>query len=71
MVVGGAAQQPADPVERVLAAAAVPEVLALDAAAHIVDGGESEAHHVEGVQDPHGVWQRGGACQMVCVTRSS
>ena len=60
MVVGGAAQQPADPVERVLAAAAVPEVLALDpAAAHIVDGGESEAHHVEGVQDPHGVWQRG------------
>jgi hypothetical protein len=44
-----AAQQPADAVERVVAASAVPGVLALDAAADIVDGGEAEAHHVEGI----------------------
>ena len=55
MVVVGAAQQPADAVERVVAAAAVPEVFALDAAADIVDGGEAEAHHVEGIQYSHGV----------------
>jgi hypothetical protein len=55
VVVVGAAQQPADAVERVVAAAAVPGVLALDAAADIVDGGEAEAHHVESIQYSHGV----------------
>lgn len=40
MVVVGAAQQPADAVERVAGAAAVPGLLALDAAADVVDGGE-------------------------------
>ena len=59
MMVVGAAQQPADAVERVLAAAAVPEVLALDPAANLVDRGEPEAHHMKRIQHPHGVRQGG------------
>jgi hypothetical protein len=43
------------PVERVIAAAAVPEVLALDPAPDIVDSGEPEAHHVESIEYSHGV----------------
>ena len=38
---------------------AVPGVLALDPAAHVVDGGEGEPHDVEGVQYPRGLRQRG------------
>jgi hypothetical protein len=29
-------------------------LLTLDAAAHLINGDESQAHHVEGVQDPGG-----------------
>ncbi len=42
----------------VVAPAAVSGVLALDAAAHLVDGGEPEPYDMEGVKDPHGVRQR-------------
>ena len=55
MVVVAAAQQPADAVERITGAPAVPELLALDPAADIVEGGEPEPHHVERVQHPHRV----------------
>jgi hypothetical protein len=37
----------------------VPGVLALDPAADLIDRGEPEAHHVEGIQHPHGVRQGG------------
>jgi hypothetical protein len=47
-----AAQHPADPVQRVVLAAAVTEILLLDPAPHIVDGGEPETSDVEGVQHP-------------------
>jgi hypothetical protein len=53
------AQQPADAVERVVAAAAVPGVLALDAPAYLVHGGEGEPHDVEGIEHPYRVGQRG------------
>lgn len=59
MVVVVAAQQPADAVERVAGAAAVPELLLLDAAADVVDGSETEPHDVERIQHPHRVGQRG------------
>lgn len=59
MVVGPTAQQPADSVERVVTAAAVPGLLALDAASHVVDGGEAQAHDVEAVQHPHRATEHG------------
>jgi hypothetical protein len=59
VVIVAAAQQPADAVERITGTAAVPALLALDAAADLVDGGEAEPHHVEGVQHPYCVGQRG------------
>ena len=43
MVIVAAAQQPADPVELVVFAAAVPAQFLLDAPAGVVDGGEPEA----------------------------
>ena len=49
----GSAQQPADPVERVVAVAAAVQRLLLDPAADLIDGGQAEAGHVEGVQYPH------------------
>ena len=57
-VLGAAAQHPAS-VERIVAAAAMPVGVLLDAAAYIVDGGEPQPHDVEGIQDPHGVRQAG------------
>jgi len=54
-----AAQQPADAGQRVILAAAVSGGLLLDAAADLLDGGTPEAHHVEGIQHPHRVRQRG------------
>jgi hypothetical protein len=48
VVLGAAAQQPADPVERVVLAAAVPEGLLLDPA-DLIHPGESEPGDVEGV----------------------
>ena len=59
MVVVAAAQQPADAVKRVARAAAVAGLLALDAAADVIDGGEAEADHVERVEHPHRVRQAG------------
>ena len=56
MVVVAAAQHPADAVERVPGAAAVPEGVLLDPAADLVHGVEAELHHVERVEHPH----RGG-----------
>jgi hypothetical protein len=41
-VVGAAAQHPADPVQRLVLAAAVPGGLALHPAADVVHGGEAE-----------------------------
>jgi len=41
-VLRAAAQHPADPVERVIAAAAMPKGLLLHAAANVVHGGEPE-----------------------------
>ena len=58
-VLGAAAQHPADPVERIVAAAAMPVGVLLDAAAYVVDGGEPQPYDVEGIQDPHGVRQAG------------
>jgi hypothetical protein len=55
----GAAQQSTDAEQRVAGAAAVPGLLTLDAAAHLVDGGKAQAHDVEGVQDAHCVQQGG------------
>lgn len=58
VMVVAAAQQPADAVERVIAATAVPGLLAL-VQAYLVDGGEPEAHDVKRVQHSSGVRQRG------------
>jgi hypothetical protein len=49
VVVGCAAQQPADAIERIVFASTVAGLLALDAAADLVDGGETQAYDVEGV----------------------
>ena len=54
-VFGAPAQHPPDPVERVIGAATVPLGLLLDAAAYIVDGGQSQPHDMERIQYPHGV----------------
>ena len=55
--VAAAAQHPADAVERVAGAAAVPGLGLLDAAADVIDGGQGEAHDVERVEHPHRVGQ--------------
>jgi hypothetical protein len=57
VVVVAAAQQPADAVERVARAAAVPGLFALDAAPDVVDRSEPEPHHMERIQHPRGVGQ--------------
>jgi hypothetical protein len=49
VVVGGAAQQPADAIERIVSAPAVAGLLAWDAAADLVDGGEPQAYDVKGI----------------------
>jgi hypothetical protein len=54
-----AAQHPADAVERVARAAPVAGLLALDAAADVIDGGEAEAYLVERVEHPQRVRQAG------------
>jgi len=53
VMVMAAAQEAADPVERVAGAAAVPGLFTLDAVADVVDGGEPEPHDVEPVEHPH------------------
>ena len=53
-----AAQDPPDRVQRVALAAAVTQVVLLDPAADIVDGGEPEPGDMEGVQHPGRVRQR-------------
>jgi hypothetical protein len=58
--VGAAAQQPPDAEQRVVFAAAVSGGFLLDAAAHVVDGGEAEPADVEGVEHPDRGRQRGG-----------
>jgi hypothetical protein len=58
-VLGAAARHPADPVQRVVAAAPKPAGLLLHPAAHVVDGGKPEPHDVEGIQYPHRVGQTG------------
>ena len=59
-----AAQHPADAVQRVVAASAVPGRLVLHPAADLVHGVEAELHYVKRVQHPHrlrqGSAQRGG-----------
>jgi hypothetical protein len=65
VVLVGPAQQPADVVERVLATAAAPGVLALDPTPNVVDGGESETHRMEGNQHPHGVGKAVRSAQAV------
>lgn len=57
VMVIGAAQQSADVIQWVAGAATTPGLLPLDAAAHLVNSGESQAHDVEGVQDTHDVRQ--------------
>ena len=47
------------PVERIVLAAAVPEGVLLDPAAHVVDGALGQAHRVEGVDDHDRVGQSG------------
>ena len=49
-----AAQQSAGPEQRVLGVTAVPEGVLLDAAANLIHAGQSQFHHVEGVEDPDG-----------------
>jgi hypothetical protein len=57
-VVRAAAQHPADPVQRVVLAAAVTGTGLLDPAADVVDGLEAESGDVEAVQHPDRVRQR-------------
>ena len=55
----GPPQQPPDPVERVVFVAAPVQGVLLDAASDVIDGGQAEAGHVEGVQHPHRARQLG------------
>jgi hypothetical protein len=52
-MVVAAAQHAADPVQRIMAAAAVPGEFLLDPPSHVVDRGEPEPGHVERVEHPH------------------
>jgi hypothetical protein len=62
VVLMAAAQQPADPEQRIIPPAAVPGEFLLDAAADVVDGGEAQPDDVEGVEHAHRVRQRGAQC---------
>ena len=59
MVLVGAAQQPADAVERVIAAAAVPVSSRWIRRRTSSTAANPEAHHMKRVEHPHGVWQGG------------
>lgn len=52
----GRGAAPANPLERVAAAAAMPVGFLLDSTAHVMDAGEPESHHLKRVEHPH----RGG-----------
>jgi hypothetical protein len=69
-----AAQEAADAVERIAAEAAMPGRVVLDAAAHIVHGGQAQAHDLERVESSHRLGkpagQRGGGPGMGPATRS-
>jgi hypothetical protein len=54
-VLGAAALDAANAVERVVTAAPMTERLLLDAAGYVVDGGQSQPHHMKRSQYPHGV----------------
>jgi hypothetical protein len=54
-VLGAAAQDAANALERVVTAAPMTERLLLDAAAYVVDGGQSQPHDMKRIQYPHGV----------------
>ena len=49
-VLGAAAQHPADPIQRICAAAPMPTGLLLHTTAHVIHGGEPEPHDVEAIQ---------------------
>ena len=53
------AEEPADPIQRIIASASVPGGLLLHPPAHVVDGGEAEPGHVERVQHPDRLGQAG------------
>ena len=59
-VIGAAAQDPADAIQRVAGAAAVPGLGVLDPAAHVIERGQGEPDHVKRVQHPHRVGQLAG-----------
>ena len=59
VVVGSAAQQPADAIEQVAGATAVAGLLALDTLAYLVNSSEPQPHDVEGVEHSSSGWQRG------------
>ena len=50
-------QHPPYPIERVIGASAVSVGLLLDAAAHVVDSGQSQPYDVEWIQHLHGTGQ--------------
>ncbi len=52
-MVGAAAQYPADAIQRVTGAAAVPGLGLLNPAAHVIQGGQGQAHNVERIEHPH------------------
>jgi hypothetical protein len=58
VVVGGAAQQSADAIERVAGATAVAGLLALDTLAYLVNNSEPQPHDVERVEHSGGAGQR-------------
>jgi hypothetical protein len=55
-----AAQNPADAVERIAAAAAVPAGVLLDTAAHVIDGSQPQTDDVERVEHPHRIGELAG-----------
>ena len=58
MVVGGAAQQSADAIERVAGATAVAGLLALDTLAYLVNNSEPQPHDGQRVEHSGGAGQR-------------
>jgi hypothetical protein len=57
----GLAQQPPDPLERIVLVAALVQGLLLHTAADLVDSGQAEAGDVEGVEHSHRAGQQTGS----------
>ena len=53
VVVGPAAQQPPDPIKRIVTATPMTCEVALDPPAHLIHGGEPQPGRVKGIQHPH------------------